>query len=1186
MLGRKGSCLSRGNSAYKNIRSKLVPADKDQGRFIPETELLNLLTDDFIREALQIKGEKIIDSRLIDFIKNKACKVFGILIYIDVENLIEDFFQCGFGDEKLPLDIKTGAEDVDVDRFRDTQWLFLSPIFKEGPFRCHIHRQAPMPFVDTECKSERESNFSVVQEWHIHRDHLSSFHYKYLANEPHCHPTVAIKELKKLGMSSDEFTAIAERETEALETLRKAASPHLIKAIAYYIQDNKHYVMFPWAQHGNLRDFWKCDPPTLDSQYIEWLIAQFHGLSGAACELHGKKEILWRHGDLKPENILCFDAQDVVASSEERSKFCQLVIADVGLARKHDTATEMRSHATKTHSGTIMYEPPEADISLSSPRSRRYDVWSLGCIYFEFLVWVLYGTQGLTYFRNDLSETSRFYIVETNSTTGRKSAQLSSPVVAWTTWIRKDPRCPENTAIRGLLELIVNRLLVVEVGTKHTPSVIHECDPSKPANPSIVRSSTSRFSLDPRNDDTAPNRADSEEMYTSLGDILGKAGSSNHPEMIWLKFGPAPKGYPSSHGTRLDPNTQQRRSDQGTKSFEVRQGIFCLPLSNYWEYAPDMELAHTIFADANLRSNSQRKGKPSTLCTRCHELRIWNSACIFSDTMTKLQSRCGNCDLCGLLHSVCNERDFGCESEIRFFKRGCYIFADNEPKKPILSLCTLPAADTLGITPRNVQISFPDLPEPCSTRHLNILEGWIQNCDQAHQCLPAKNTFLPTRVIEVGSERTPMVRLYCDTGGGTGPRKYVALSHRWGSPEQHSKFCTYRSNLNQFRTGIEYALLPKTFRDAITVTRSLGIEFLWIDSLCIVQDDPHDWEIESRLMEQVFSSAYITIAATSAKGTSDGFLRSRPERRFVTLIKDGQVPYFVSTAIDNLDVDVEQSELNQRGWVLQERALSRRTIYFAETQSYWECGCGIRCETLTKMNNRKASFLGDANFPHSVEAYKKGRKIQLYQNLYEQYSHLNLTFDGDKPIAIKGLESRLVQALQTQGGYGVLNSYLHRSLLWQRSGDSLRRITAFRSGAIPSWSWMAYAGGIRYMDIPFGDVSWADDVSSPFPVDESLLTISHGLDSANKPLSISVRTWDVKEAQSGRIIFDEPDCALERPLRCVVIGTSKDLIPQHFVIVIALVSRNQKPVFERVGVGILLPGDIARSQGNYLIELC
>ena len=207
---------------------------------------------------------------------------------------------------------------------------------------------------------------------------------------------------------------------------------------------------------------------------------------------------------------------------------------------------------------------------------------------------------------------------------------------------------------------------------------------------------------------------------------------------------------------------------------------------------------------------------------------------------------------------------------------------------------------------------------------------------------------LPTRVVDVGDKESSNIRLFCDTRGKTG--KYLALSHRWGSPAQNRKFCTEKNNIKRYEEGVSIVDLPNTFRDAIHVTRCLGVQYLWIDSLCIIQDDAKDWEEESKRMEQVYSSAYATIAASCASGTDDGFLKPRISRQCVTKTNPASgSTFYLCNAIDNFDNDVEHGELNKRGWILQERALSRRTIYFTEKQTYWECGEGVRCETLTKM---------------------------------------------------------------------------------------------------------------------------------------------------------------------------------------------------------------------------------------------
>jgi len=179
--------------------------------------------------------------------------------------------------------------------------------------------------------------------------------------------------------------------------------------------------------------------------------------------------------------------------------------------------------------------------------------------------------------------------------------------------------------------------------------------------------------------------------------------------------------------------------------------------------------------------------------------------------------------------------------------------------------------------------------------------------------------------------------------------RYIALSHPWGDAKIHDHFVTTVKNIEDYKAEIDIEKLPKTFRDAIEVTRQLGVQYIWIDSLCIIQGEGGDFQDEAKYMETVFRLAYCVIAASRATGTSDGFLGTRQEREFAMFETRSKDPLYVCEAIDDFQHDIIEGSLNKRGWVLQERALARRTIYFAHMQTYWECGEGVRCETLTKM---------------------------------------------------------------------------------------------------------------------------------------------------------------------------------------------------------------------------------------------
>ena len=274
-----------------------------------------------------------------------------------------------------------------------------------------------------------------------------------------------------------------------------------------------------------------------------------------------------------------------------------------------------------------------------------------------------------------------------------------------------------------------------------------------------------------------------------------------------------------------------------------------------------------------------------------------------------------------------------------------------KPDTPALS-----AADN-----SHIPIGLLKLPHPGDDTHIGILREWLNDCDK-HGCVPVTvQTYCPRRLLYVGeTPDKPCCRLVETAQLGSQRRnlRYIALSHPWGDPAAHDHFKTTKRNLPEYVKGIDESKLPQNFKDAIIVTRGLALSYLWIDSICILQavdGDTGDFLDEAEHMQDIFSSAYCVIAASSAKGMSDGFLNLHTDDAHVVALplrgtgKPHPAQFYISDIIDDFERDVEQGSLNQRGWVLQERALARRTIYFTENQTYWECGKGIRCETLSKL---------------------------------------------------------------------------------------------------------------------------------------------------------------------------------------------------------------------------------------------
>jgi hypothetical protein len=252
------------------------------------------------------------------------------------------------------------------------------------------------------------------------------------------------------------------------------------------------------------------------------------------------------------------------------------------------------------------------------------------------------------------------------------------------------------------------------------------------------------------------------------------------------------------------------------------------------------------------------------------------------------------------------------------------------------------------------------------------------------------------------------------------------------------------------------------------------------------------------------------------------------------------------------------------------------------------------------------SFLGDPAFPQVAMKSSDGGKIRLYQDLYMRYSRLAFSHAQDRPVAIAGLEKRLIHSFGVQGGFGVFNKaralgQLRRSLLWHRASDvaALEPISFEDDRGVepgtrppPTWSWMAYKGGIEYLDLPFAQVEWEEGDIVPVGDWKS----SEGA-TADLGLSVVARGLNVTTATpAGRFIYDAPDQTgmLPTDLKCVVLGRLKPPrqseqpigIRTHFVLLVTTGASTARgdPVYHRVGVGSM-PGNWIQVDGPVSIGI-
>ncbi|KAJ2897376.1 HET-domain-containing protein [Zalerion maritima] len=794
------------------------------------------------------------------------------------------------------------------------------------------------------------------------------------------------------------------------------------------------------ARGGNLRHCWKVQPslshaaPNLGreecSMYLRWFFHQLVGIADAIKCLHHPENntgvSCGRHGDLKSENILCFASNE--ASPGEIPKDVQLVVADAGHPRFTKRLRSCGGNQRRHQLGQKCIAPAEAETPAVEPRSRRYDIWSLGCLFFESLIWILYGSDRLEEFH---------VAVETGGTSGTyygmgPSAGLRDVVKNWIAYIREDPRCSGLTALGRLLGLIETRLLVSKVSERTTSFSSSQQDgrgtpdtakPRRPAPiPGVVISRPTVCKPD-----TTPEGADAKEMCRELEKIYKAAKEGTVPWInqegveeagnrapLQISSTLTPHAIPANHSTPsiLLPQpsllvfflylTVPKKIIILTGRAVVSNVKLCSPFRPH----PDGNIARLVVLNGT--GTAHENYGMAKRCSRCSKLEIWSSTCEFSDTLAELGKQSQSCDLCRLLPEEIVKRAARNKEMINFFGFGSYLTFGERHWSPILSLCTQAEHETLSSS--EVQLGLPSL------SHIKILSEWIQGCNDS-QHLPADSDFVPTRLLAVGDETSRRVRLVCNFEGKV---KYVALSHRWGGKDQTRPAevlfeQTNRHTIEKIKEpkGIPETHLPQTFLDAVTTTRKLKVKYLWIDSLCILQkaypedeEGTRDWNFESNLMEKVYSSAYFTIAASCAEHGFDGFLKTRKKREVATMSTENGGKFHVCEIIDSFNGDVEQGEPNKRGWVLRERALSRRTIHFTANQTYW-----------------------------------------------------------DQPEAT-------ASSNQTSTG----------TCLWRRQWPkpTLKRIDFKRDGyKVPSWSWMALEGEIRYMNVAFGDIKRADDIVSP-----------------------------------------------------------------------------------------------------------
>ena len=369
--------------------------------------------------------------------------------------------------------------------------------------------------------------------------------------------------------------------------------------------------------------------------------------------------------------------------------------------------------------------------------------------------------------------------------------------------------------------------------------------------------------------------------------------------------------------------------------------------------------------------------------------------------------------------------------------------------------------------------------------------AYVKQCVRDHpKCqaitpYPVGSAPLPTRLIDCSNpDRLRIIETDASTRG-----PYIALSYVWGPDGQPHR--TTKANLSDYMRRIRRATLPRTIRDAIRVTRALGARYLWIDSLCIIQDSRKDVSRELARMRDVYRYALLTIDACSAANVSEGFLkdqrlslepvallpfvdfvsspvgrppgRARVGKAYWTDLSSGEPEVHVTR--NNKETPTSHTEA--RGWCLQERMLSTRSLVFKADALH------LRCHTETRNvggdlyeETWDVPRLPDATF-HPKRRVARGSDewkevLETWWKVLHDYSTRALSDSSDKLVAIAGLAEMFASTLGPDYLAGLWHDTLLQDLLWRRTGRTMARSPISNRYRAPSWSWASVDGQTKH----------------------------------------------------------------------------------------------------------------------------
>jgi hypothetical protein len=419
-----------------------------------------------------------------------------------------------------------------------------------------------------------------------------------------------------------------------------------------------------------------------------------------------------------------------------------------------------------------------------------------------------------------------------------------------------------------------------------------------------------------------------------------------------------------------------------------------------------------------------------------------------------------------------------------------------------------PIDTTLSFLRNRIPIRFIVPRSTQSWESISQTKLWLKNCLENHQ--PACSPLLdyktpPKRLVRV---RKSGSRYNVQLAEPENEVEYFCLSHRWGIGHAHCT--TTKANLVVRKNAIPWDELPTLFRQALEFTHNLGAEYLWIDSLCIIQDDVLDWSSESKKMAGIYESAKLTLAASCAEN-SDEDMFSTPRISEIGVKLEGLGRFGVT---DDIFVRVlaphrlEVFPLLRRAWAYQERLLSPRYLHFSPVELIWECNTRIFCQCSeedikseramgehTIGRFAKQSFWFGLKWNEEQKGFrffKERMKGSSWNMIVQVYSSQGITYRKDRLPAISGMAKQF-RGLGQNSDYlaGLWKDTFFENLMWHASphSASMPRSTEWIA---PTWSWPSVGAGVQFFGESFvglevsNRVSLLDSLCEPVYEDDTM----------------------------------------------------------------------------------------------------